>query len=84
MTTARADYLCVSEEATLNLRDDTNRVVASEFLLCVFLCGCLGSKRKRVSVDRNLPIDPSISPLYSTLHCVPQHLIRMTRALQTF
>ena len=80
MTTARTDYLCVSEEATLNLRDDTNRVVASEFLLC----GCLGSKRKRVSVDRNLPIDPSISPMYSTLHCVPQHLIRMTRTLQTF
>ena len=39
---------------------------------------CLGSKRKRVSDDLNLPIDPSISTMYSTLHFLPQHLILMT------
>ena len=54
------------------------------FILFFFSCDCLGSKRERVSVDLDLPIGPRISTLYSTVHSVPQHLIFMTRAPQTF
>ena len=42
------------------------------------------SKRRRVSVDLYLPIDPSINTPCGSLHFVPQHLILMTRAPQTF
>ena len=44
----------------------------------------LAFSEKEVSVNLILTIDPSISTLYSTPRFVPQHLIFMTRAPQTF
>ena len=41
------------------------------------------NRQNQKIVDLNVPIDPSISTLYSTLHFVQQHLILMTRAPQT-
>ena len=60
------------------------RIVPRSFYSHFFRVTVWDRKEKRVNVNLILTIDPSISTLYSTLHFVPQHLILMTRAPQTF
>ena len=57
--------------------DIAKRTVAPKFLLFLF-CGCLGSKRKSVSDDLILPIDRSISKLFSTSSCCAAFHFRAT------